>query len=99
MIVGEGVTGVGVSEVVGVGVWVGRGVAVGVRVLVGVEVEGMVLVKVGVAVLRRSPRRLGMLQAPRKMLSQMKANIPVLTHFGWKLAQRFTMLYYTGKAN
>ena len=96
--VGEGKNGVGVCEGVGVGVMVGSGVGVGVAVLVGVEVEVAVGVKVGVAVRKRSPRRLGILQATRKKASQMKAHTPVLTHFGWKMAQRFTILYYTGKA-
>ena len=77
---------------------VGKGVDVGVSVLVGVIVEVEVGVEVGVAVRKRSPRRLGILQAPRKKASQMKANKPILAHFGWKMAQCFTMLYYTGKA-
>jgi hypothetical protein len=75
-----------VWEAVGLGVSVGTGVGVGVRVLVGVVVNVAVMVGVGVSVRRRSPSRLGIWQAPRKIASQTMANTPVFARWGWKKA-------------
>jgi hypothetical protein len=79
VVVGVGVIGVAVGSGVEVGVRVGSGVAVGVGVALGVAVKVAVAVRVGVAVRRSSPKRLGILQAPRENASQASAKRPVLT--------------------
>jgi hypothetical protein len=67
-----------VRDAVGVTVAVGDGEGEVVGVWVGCKVIVAVTVGVGVAVRKISPRRLGMLHAPRNIISQAKISRPTL---------------------
>ena len=89
-----GVT-VGVGEGVCVEVGVGEGVKVGVAV--GVRVGVAEAVAVGVGVRNISPRRLGILQANRRIANQARKVARDLRRLLRSVLHVFTIPYYTGK--